>query len=67
MKIFREDRIKSWGYPSKGLETVFRPERIRDLTELFCRGNGTFLARRLKEVMVMYSLISIGLISIQHS
>jgi hypothetical protein len=43
------------------LEKVFRPERIRDLTELFCRGSGTFLARGLKEVIVMYSLTSIGL------
>ncbi len=45
MKIFREERIKSWGYPNKDFEKVFRPERIRDLVELFCRGNGTFLAR----------------------
>jgi len=45
MKTFRKERINGWGYYSRNLEKVFRPERIKDLTELFCRGNGTFLAR----------------------
>tara|TARA_Y100000294_G_scaffold11585_1_gene10571 strand:- start:31 stop:1356 length:1326 start_codon:yes stop_codon:yes gene_type:complete len=45
MKTFRKERIDGWGYHNKSLKKIFRPERIKDLTELFLREDEAFLAR----------------------
>jgi|TARA_B100000315_G_C14153500_1_gene396772 hypothetical protein len=59
--MFRKECINGWGYYSENLEKVFRPERIRDLTELFCEVNVAFLEREAER---SYDNVFINLIGL---